>query len=92
MRTLLFLLCSSVLAFSPNNSFSQEKVMININKKASVDEVFNIIKAQTDYTFIYQKGLFKNVPQVQLKKGEILVTKLLEQSLSNGTLMYVVTK
>ncbi|GAA3605125.1 TonB-dependent receptor [Flavivirga amylovorans] len=66
---------------TPENTFSQSKVVIDTDKEVSIDEVFKIIKAQTDYTFVYQMDIFKNVPKVQLKKGSIRVDKLLNQSI-----------
>ncbi|MFC4392850.1 SusC/RagA family TonB-linked outer membrane protein [Flavobacterium quisquiliarum] len=46
----------------------------------TVDEVFDMIKQQTKYTFIYQEDLFKELPKVYLKKGTIKVGELLEKS------------
>ena len=92
MRTFIFLMCTTLFSFTTENSFSQEKVRIEKDQLVTIDQVFKIIKQQTEYNFLYPKNLFKNKPKVQLKKGEILVTKLLEQSLSNGKLSYKVTK
>ncbi len=88
MRAFVLLLCTTVFSLTPENSFSQEKVNIDQDKLVSVDQVFKIIKQQTDYDFIYKKKLFKNAPKVQLTKGEILVTKLLEKSLSSSNVSY----
>lgn len=82
MRTFLFLLCATFFSFTTENTFSQEKVTIDADKMVPVDEVFNIIQKQTKYRFLYPQDLFVNMPNVQLKKGVILVSKLLEQSLS----------
>jgi TonB-linked SusC/RagA family outer membrane protein len=71
-----------VFGFSTENSFSQEKVQIEQDQLVTVDQVFKIIKEQTDYHFLYPRKLFKDAPKVQLKKGKILVKDLLEQSLS----------
>ncbi|MEO8253249.1 MAG: SusC/RagA family TonB-linked outer membrane protein [Flavobacterium sp.] len=82
MRTFILLMYITVCSFTPKNSFSQVKVIINANKEASIDQVFKLIKEQTDLHFIYQEDMFKNLPLVHLEKGEILVSKLLEQVLS----------
>ena len=82
MRTFLFLLCATFFSFTTENTFSQEKVTIDADKMVPVDEVFNIIQKQTKYRFIYPQDLFVNMPNVQLKKGVIQVSKLLEQSLA----------
>ncbi len=91
MRTFIFLLCTTVFAFSPKLSLSQERVTIDMDKQVSVDEVFALIKEQTDYSFIYQKGMFDKLPVVQLKKGVIRVTTLLRRSLPQTEFNYIVT-
>lgn len=81
MRTFIFLFCTTFFGFSPGNLFSQNaKVVISADKTVTVDEVFDIIKQQTNYTFIYQEDLFKKLPKVHLKKGKIRVNDLLEAS------------
>lgn len=81
MRTFIFLFCTAIFGFTPGNMFSQNaKVVIAADKTVSVDEVFDIIKQQTNYTFIYQEDLFKKLPKVHLKKGKIRVNDLLEAS------------
>lgn len=85
MRTFIFLFCTTIFGFTPGDIFSQNaKIVIETDKVLTVDEVFDIIKKQTNYTFIYQEDLFKNVPKVHLKKGIIKANKLLEVSLSKG--------
>jgi TonB-linked SusC/RagA family outer membrane protein len=81
MRTFIFLFCTTIFGFSPGNLFSQNaKVVIPADKTVTVDEVFDIIKQQTNYTFIYQEDLFKKLPKIHLKKGKIRVNDLLEAS------------
>ncbi len=94
MRTFIFLLCTTVFSLSPKHVVSQNaKINIEEDKTVTVDEVFDIIRAQTDdYMFIYHSGLFKNFPKVELKKGVIRLNKLLNQSLSGGKLNIIVTK
>ncbi len=88
MKTFIFLFCTTVFSFTSEIAFSQKKVVINKDQIVSVDQVFKIIKLQTDYKFIYPKKLFKNSQKIQLKKGEILVTELLQLSLSNNNLNF----
>ena len=88
MKTFIFLLCTTVFGLNGETSFPQEKVIIKQSQLVKVDQVFKIIKEQTNYRFIYPKVLFKDAPKVQLKKGVILVSKLLEESLSNEDLNY----
>lgn len=91
MKTLIFLFCTTVFSFSAKNAFAQEKIKIEHDQLVTVDQVFKIIKKQTDYRFIYPKELFSESPKVQLKKGEIFVTKLLEQSLTNNKFYFEVS-
>lgn len=88
MKTFIFLFCTTVFSFTSENAFSQKKVVIHEDQLVSVDQVFKIIKLQTDYKFIYPKKLFKNSQKVQLKKGEILISELLQLSLSNNNLNF----
>ncbi len=92
MRTFLLLLCTTVFGFNSVKSFSQETVAIGSTKEVSVHEVFKIIKKQTKYRFIYPEKLFENAPKVLLKKGTILVKKLLEESLSANNLTYTISE
>ena len=84
MKTFLLLFCTTVFSFTTENSFSQEKVKIDAYKLVSVDEVFIIIQNQTKLRFLYPDNLFVNASKVQLKKGVIEVSKLLEQSFSES--------
>lgn len=84
MRTFIFLLCTTVFSFTTKTVFSQEKVTIYKSQTATIDQVFKIIKNQTSFEFIYPKSLFKDTPKISLTQGEILVSELLKQSLSNN--------
>ncbi|WP_299556410.1 SusC/RagA family TonB-linked outer membrane protein [Seonamhaeicola sp.] len=82
MRTFIFLFCAAVFGFTPKNSFSQNvKIVVDKNKTVTVDEVFNLIKKQTEYTFFYRADLFKDHPKVELRKGVISATELLQKSI-----------
>jgi len=89
MRTFIFLFCTTVFSFTAENGFSQnDKIKIDTDKVVTIDQVFDLIKEQTDYTFIYKSDLFKDAPKVHLKKGIIRVNKLLQKSLSFGDFNY----
>lgn len=88
MKTFILLLCTTFLSFTTEKSFSQEKVTIDVDKVVSVDEVFNIIQNQTKLRFLYPQDLFINTPKIQLKKGVIQVSKLLEQSLAGSNVNF----
>lgn len=83
MKTFIFLFFTAVFGFSPGNLLSQNaKIVIDADKTVTVDEVFDMIRKQTEYKFIYQEDLFKNCPGISLKKGTVMANELLKQSLS----------
>ena len=92
MRTFIFLMCTTVFCFNTENSFSQHKVIIEKDQLIAVDYVFKIIKKQTELNFVYPKGLFKNSPKVQLKKGEINASKLIENVLAKSHFNFELTE
>ncbi|GAL82179.1 putative outer membrane protein [Algibacter lectus] len=65
-------MCFSVFSATPRNVFSQNaKIKIDKDQTVTVDEVFDLIMSQTDYTFIYQVDMFENFPKIKLNKGTI---------------------
>lgn len=84
MKIFIILFCTTLFSFSPNTSFAQEKIKIEKDEMATVNQVFNIIKKQTSYSFIYPKSLFKSDLRIQLKKGEIDISELLNKSLASS--------
>lgn len=91
MRTFIFLIFTTVFSLTPNTTFSQDKVVIDIDKEVSLDQVFRIIKEQTNYTFAYQENIFKNLSRIRLKKGKITVEKLLREALPRGDFNIIVS-
>ncbi|MFV0540233.1 MAG: SusC/RagA family TonB-linked outer membrane protein [Aestuariibaculum sp.] len=78
MRAIILLFCTTVFSFSPTHIFSQNtKVKIDRDKIVTIDEVFDIIREQTDFSFLYDAGLFKDAPKVYLKKGKMDANQLL---------------
>ncbi len=92
MKTFIFLLCTTVFGFTTEISFSQDKIIIDSDKEVFIDEVFRIIKKQTEYRFLYPEGLFEDVPKVKLKKGIIKLSTLLEKSFSGSNIKIVISK
>ncbi|WP_339918199.1 SusC/RagA family TonB-linked outer membrane protein [Yeosuana marina] len=84
MRIFIFLLCTTVFGLTSKESFSQTTVIINQDETVSVDQVFKIIQQQTDYTFLYQKGIFNDLPMVKLKKGKIRLDTLINKSITGA--------
>jgi len=85
MRTFIILFCTSVFSITPELLISQNtRITIDTDKEATIDEVFDMIAKQTDYTFMYQYNLFKGLPKIQLKKGIIRMDKLINQGMALG--------
>ncbi|WP_299666169.1 TonB-dependent receptor [uncultured Polaribacter sp.] len=84
MKTFIFLICTATFSLNSNFVFSQgAKIKIDYDKVITVDEVFKMIKEQTNYRFVYKSDMFKDLPKVKLSKGIILANKLLAVSLSS---------
>ncbi|WP_162558738.1 SusC/RagA family TonB-linked outer membrane protein [Robertkochia solimangrovi] len=89
MKTFLFLFCTAVFGFTSEYTFSQNaRIVIDTDKEVAIDEVFEIIKQQTDYTFIYLSDLFTDFPKVTLKKGNTTVKELLESTMNYGNFQF----
>lgn len=92
MKFTILLFCTTVLSFSPKLSFSQEEVYINEDKLVTIDEIFEIITNQTQYSFIYPEGLFDKTHQIRIKKGEVKVKALLDKSLKSNNYDFNISK
>ena len=93
MRTFIFLCCTIGFALSPNDIVAQNtKIIVEEDTSLSMDEVFKLIMNQTDYKFFYEKGTFKDLPEINVKEGVVNVNKLLVRSLSNGNFDIEVTE
>jgi len=91
MRTFIFLFCTAVFSLSPSDIFSQNsKIVIDTDQILTVDEVFDLIDKQTDYSFVYKSDMFMDYPSMDIKKGTVRTNKLLRQILSNGNFDVVV--
>ncbi len=89
MRAFIFLFCTVTFGFTTHNVLSQNaKIIIDADMTITVDEVFTMIKKQTDYRFIYKKDMFKGFPKVFVNKGVIKANVLLNKSLSKGGFVF----
>ncbi len=88
MRTFIILFCTTIYGFSTNSSFSQTKITIDKDQYVTVNQVFRIVKKQTDYAFIIPKKILKDLTKINLKKGEIDLEELLNQTLGLNNLNY----
>ena len=91
LRAFIFLWCTNVFCLNGGNTFAQANVIIEKDQSVTIYEVFKIIKQQTDLNFVYPRKVFKDTPDVELKKGTIAVTKLLQQCLSRNNLDFELT-
>ncbi|QQY83752.1 SusC/RagA family TonB-linked outer membrane protein [Tamlana sp. s12] len=93
MKLFIFLFSISVFSLSPKSGFSQNsKIKIKNDQVVSVDQVFKLIKDQTDYSFMYRVCLFENYPNISLKQGVFQADKLLDMALSKGKFEYEFSK
>ena len=88
----LFLTCIGVFGFNTLKLFPQEKIVIKEDKIVSVDEIFEIITQQTDFSFVYPEEFFKNALEVKLNKGLFSLKELLEKSLSISNTNFNISK
>ena len=83
MRTFLFLWFTTAFSLTPGDTFSQNaKIHIDDDKIISVSQIFELVRQQAGYKFIYSDDLIVNAPKVALKKGTILASDLLKKGLS----------
>ncbi|MDO5980936.1 SusC/RagA family TonB-linked outer membrane protein [Flavivirga spongiicola] len=93
MRTFILLFCTSVFSFSSGNLLSQNtKVVIDADMTVTIEEVFDIIDRQTNFSFIYRSNLFKGLPKVELKKGSFRINRLLLKSIDSKDFNFILTK
>lgn len=93
MKIYVLLYCLTAFSLTPRTILSQNaEITIGANKTLTVDEVFDLIMAQTDYKFVYQEGIFNSYPKIKVKKGTIKANKLLEKSLSGGDFVFELSK
>ncbi len=93
VKRFVLLLGIILIGLMPQNSFAQsEKITIKKEAMVSLSEVFDLIKEQTNYTFIHKSNLFDGISPVQIKKGVITVKQLLEESLAGTNFTYELSK
>lgn len=92
MKLFILIFCISSITLIPIKVLSQNSnVKIKEDVSLTVNDIFNIIKQQTNYKFIYKESLFKNVPPVTLKKGDVLIDTLLEKCLTQNGFDFTIT-
>ncbi|GGD20738.1 SusC/RagA family TonB-linked outer membrane protein [Hyunsoonleella pacifica] len=92
MRLFVLLCCTFTFGLNPVTGFSQNiKINIDHDQELSVIDVFELIKKETDYRFVYRTESFKNAPSVKLNKGIITAHDLLSRCLSSSNYLYELT-
>lgn len=88
-----FFFLFSAFGFIPNTVLSQnDSVLIDKDQTLSIDQVFKLIKSQTDYNFIYKEDLFEQVPEINLVAGTLRVNELLDKCLDANKFTYSVSE
>ncbi|CAD0005248.1 SusC/RagA family TonB-linked outer membrane protein [Flavobacterium chungangense] len=67
------------------------KIIVESSKRLTIDEVFDLIKKQTNYHFVYEQDLNQKLPSVLIRKGKLDVDELLEKVLDNTNYEYLQT-
>ncbi|CDF78635.1 TonB-dependent receptor [Formosa agariphila KMM 3901] len=89
VKTFIFFFCTSLFALAPNRISSQNvNIKIEEDVTVSIDGLFDLIMEQTDFIFVYQVNLFKDVPDIKLKKGNPKVEEILENHITSNNLVF----
>ena len=89
MKTFIFMLCMSVFGLTPKNGTSQNALIaIDEDQTITLEGVFNLIKTQTNYHFVYNYELIENAPEIKITKGVIKLKDLLNRGLNPASLTY----
>jgi len=92
MRVFILFFCISSFGFNSDKVFSQNaKIKVDKSTSISIEDAFQLITEQTDYTFIYPSNLFKDAPSVKLNAGIISAKDLLNRCLSSVNYTYTFT-
>ncbi|WP_419211107.1 SusC/RagA family TonB-linked outer membrane protein [Maribacter sp. X9] len=92
MKAFIFLCCSVVLGLSPKTSFSQDAdILVSESGRISIKSMLHLIHQQSNYRFIYNNDLIKEAPSVNLEKGTIKASQLLQKTLNPIGLTYEFT-
>ncbi|WP_407516193.1 SusC/RagA family TonB-linked outer membrane protein [Tamlana fucoidanivorans] len=82
MKTLVLLSFTVVFGFTSNPMLSQNtEITIATDQTMTIEALLELIRKQSDYTFIYQSHIFEDLAPIQLKKGVVKITTLLKQYL-----------
>ncbi|WP_461533098.1 SusC/RagA family TonB-linked outer membrane protein [Sinomicrobium sp.] len=89
MRTFVFLLCNVALALNSDIGFSQDApIVVDESKTISLEEVFDLIRSQTDYRFVYRYDSIKDALPVSVEQGVVKTSDLLALSLEKSGFVF----
>lgn len=72
MKTFILLFCTTVFSFTTTNVFSQNtKVVISNDMYLTIDDVFNLIREQTDFSFLYERDILRIPLKFILRRGKL---------------------
>lgn len=92
LHTLVFLFCLNSFGYNMGETLLQKApIVIKEAKYISVEEAFELIKQQTDYTFVYPANAFKDTPKIWIEKGNLSTQELLEKCLEKTGYSYETT-
>lgn len=79
MRTFILFFCTAVFSLNPDHGYPQNaEIQIHNDKSISVEDIFKIIKSQTNYDFVFRQDHLKNAPKINIQKGKFKAHKLLK--------------
>ena len=92
LKLFLLLFCINSYALENNVSFQAATIKIEKDQSMTVEETFDLIQQQTDYSFVFPANAFAKAPKVTVQKGEIFLKDLLQKSLTNTGYTYEITE
>ncbi len=83
MRTFIFMFCLTAFSLSSKDGFSQKaNIIINSDKAITINEVFELIKTQTNYRLVYRPEQINDASTINVKQGAIKTDELLKLALN----------
>src|SRR5690606_18960224 len=83
LKTFQLICFLTLFGFTSSAVFPQNaEIIIKADRTVPIEEVFEILKEQTDHSFIYSVNLFEGMPQISLKKGKTTVGKLMDKHIT----------
>ncbi|WP_236979474.1 TonB-dependent receptor [Membranihabitans maritimus] len=91
MKLSVFLTFFCVMQITAATGFGQERINIDV-KNASLDEILEEIKVQTDYRFFFEKGVINLSRKMSLKVRNETVENVLGEMFSDSPISFTILK